>query len=120
MFVPELWQTHNEYKTLVNGYWKSNKSQISNLYAKEHQVLLDLNLDVLPNYISQFYSSTGRPAKTSHRSFARVFFSISSSTKSKKNQPRFRSSGCPSKLHSAYRSCGLHLPRKTTSARLLL
>ena len=63
MFVPELWQTHNEYKTLVNGYWKSNKSQISNLYAKEHQVLLDLNLDVLPDYISQFYSTTGHPAK---------------------------------------------------------
>ena len=67
MFKPELWQSHNEYRTLVNTFDRrlsgNNPEYFFNLYDKERQKLLNLNLDPLLEYLSRFYSHTGRPAK---------------------------------------------------------
>lgn len=67
MFKPDLWQSHNEYRTLVNTYGRRlsrNKTKYSfGLYGKERQKLLSLNLDPLLEYIPGFYSKTGRPAR---------------------------------------------------------
>ena len=67
MFKPELWQSHNEYRTIVNTYGhrlsRNNPKYSFGLYDKEHQKLLNLNLDPVLEYISNFYSTTGRPAK---------------------------------------------------------
>ena len=67
MFKPELWQSHNEYRTIVNTYGR----RLSRNYAKysfsdydeECQKLLNLNLDPLLEYIPRFYSQGGRPAE---------------------------------------------------------
>ena len=67
MFKPELWQNHNEYRTIVNTYGRrlsrNNPKYFFNLYDKERQKLLNLNLDPLLEYLPRFYSHTGRPAK---------------------------------------------------------
>lgn len=67
MFKPELWQSHNEYRTLVNTYGRrlsrNNPKYSFNLYDRERQKLLNLNLDPLLEYIPGFYSKTGRPAR---------------------------------------------------------
>ena len=67
MFKPELWQDHNEYRTIVNTFGRrlsrnNPKYSFSN-YDVERQKLLSLNLDSLTEYISGFYSNGGRPAK---------------------------------------------------------
>ena len=67
MFKPELWQSHDEYRTIVNTYGRrlsrNNPKYSFDLYEKERQKLLNLNLDDLLDYIPQFYSDGGRPAK---------------------------------------------------------
>ena len=67
MFKPELWQNHNEYRTIVNTYGRrlsrNNPKYFFNLYDKERQKLLNLNLDPLLEYLPRFYSHAGRPAK---------------------------------------------------------
>ena len=67
MFKPELWQCHDEYRTLVNtlGFRlsRNNIKYFFNLYDEERQKFLNLNLDPLTGYISGFYSDGGRPAK---------------------------------------------------------
>ncbi len=67
MFKPESWQTHDEYRTLVSlvGRKLSRNYQKYSFdsYKEERQKLLDLNLDPLTEYIQDFYSSCGRPAK---------------------------------------------------------
>lgn len=67
MFKPELWQSHDEYRTIVNTYGRRlsrNDPKYSfDLYDKQRQMLLGLNLDPLAGFIPQFYSGTGRPAK---------------------------------------------------------
>ena len=67
MFKPELWQCHDEYRTLVNTLGRrlsrNNLKYFFNLYDEERQKLLNLNLDPLTGYISGFYSDGGRPAK---------------------------------------------------------
>lgn len=66
MFKPELWQSHNEYRTIVNTYGRrlsrNNPRYSFDIYDKERQKLLNLNLDPILEYIAPFYSSTGRPA----------------------------------------------------------
>lgn len=66
MFKPELWQSHDEYRTIVNTYGRrlsrNNPKYFFNLYDKERQKLLNLNLDPLLDFIPQFYSVGGRPA----------------------------------------------------------
>ncbi|RKI35840.1 hypothetical protein D7V86_24530 [bacterium D16-51] len=67
MFKPELWQSHNEYRTIVNTFGRRlsrNSPKYSfHSYDVERQKLLNLNLDPLTGYIHRFYSNGGRPAK---------------------------------------------------------
>ena len=67
MFKPESWQSHNEYRTIVNTYGRrlsrNNPKYSFNLYDEERQKLLNLNLDPLLEYIPRFYSQGGRPAE---------------------------------------------------------
>ena len=67
MFKPESWQSHNKYRTIVNTFGRSlsrnNPRYHFDLYSKEQQKLLALNLDPVRDYIARFYSGTGRPAK---------------------------------------------------------
>ena len=66
MFKPELWQSHDEYRTIVNAYGRrlsrNNPKYFFNEYDEERQKLLNLNLDPLLEYIPHFYSERGRPA----------------------------------------------------------
>ena len=67
MFKPDLWQSHNEYRTIVNSLGRrlsrNNPRYQFDAYSKECQKLLSLNLDPLRDYLAPFYSSEGRPAK---------------------------------------------------------
>ena len=67
MFKPELWQSHDEYRTIVSIFGRRlsrNYPKYSfNDYDEERQKLLNLNLDPLTEYIPAFYSDGGRPAK---------------------------------------------------------
>lgn len=66
MFKPEFWQSHDEYRTIVNTYGRrlsrNNPKYSFDLYDKERQKLLDLNLDAVLEFIPHFYSDGGRPA----------------------------------------------------------
>lgn len=67
MFKPELWQSHDEYRTIVKTYGRrlsrNNPKYSFDLYDKECQKLLNLNLDAILEYILPFYCPGGRPAK---------------------------------------------------------
>ena len=67
MFKHELWQSHDEYRTIVNTFGRrlsrNNPKYAFDFYDKERQKLLNLNLDSIAEYISKFYSAGGRPAK---------------------------------------------------------
>ncbi len=67
MFKPELWQSHDEYRTLVTTVGRrlsrNNPKYSFDIYEEERQKLLNLNLDPLAEYIPGFYSESGRPAK---------------------------------------------------------
>ena len=67
MFKPESWQNHDEYRTIANTYGRrlsrNNPKYSFDLYDKERQKLLNLNLDTIAEYIADFYSAGGRPAK---------------------------------------------------------
>lgn len=66
MFKPELWQNHDEYRTLVTKIGhrlsRNNPKYFFDAYEEERQKLLGLNLDPLLDYLPAFYSSTGRPS----------------------------------------------------------
>ena len=67
MFKPESWQSHDEYRTIVDTYSRrlsrNNPRYSFDLYDKERQKLLDLNLDAVLDYITGSYSDGGHPAK---------------------------------------------------------
>lgn len=67
MFKPALWQSHNEYRTIVSVFGRrlsrNNPKYSFHEYARERQKLLNLNLDPLLEFIPGFYSKGGRPAK---------------------------------------------------------
>ena len=67
MFKPELWQSHDEYRTIISTIGRrlsrNNPKYSFNEYDAERQKLLNLNLDPLLDYIPGFYSQSGRPAK---------------------------------------------------------
>ena len=67
MFKPELWQSHNEYRTIVSKFGRRLSRNYPKYswgdYEEERQKLLNLNLDPLTGYIPGFYSDGGRPAK---------------------------------------------------------
>ncbi len=59
MFKPELWQRHDEYRTIVTGIGhrlsRNNTKYSFDSYKEERQKLLNLNLDPLTEYIPDFY-----------------------------------------------------------------
>lgn len=67
MFKPELWQSHDEYRTfvtLMEHRLSRNYSKYSfDSYNEEYRKLLTLNLDSVVDCIAQLYSADGRPAK---------------------------------------------------------
>ena len=67
MFKPELWQSHDEYRTIVTKIGRrlsrNNPKYSFDSYEEERQKLFNLNLDPLPDFIRDFYSTDGRPAK---------------------------------------------------------
>ena len=67
MFKPELWQSHNEYRTIVNSLGKklsrNNPRYQFDTYSRERQKLLSLNLDPLTDYLPPVDSPAGPPAK---------------------------------------------------------
>lgn len=67
MFKLELWQSHDEYRTLVTRIGRklsrNNPKYFFSSYEKERQMLFNLSLDPLIQYIPAFYSHGGRPAK---------------------------------------------------------
>lgn len=63
MFRPELWQSHDEYRTTITTARHSNPEYFFHGYEEECQKLLSLDLDPLLDYIPGFYSPGGRPAK---------------------------------------------------------
>jgi hypothetical protein len=67
MFKPELWQSHNEYRTIVSTMGRklsrNNPRYAFDSYEEEMQKLLNLNLDSVFDYIQSFYAEGGRPAK---------------------------------------------------------
>ena len=76
MFKPELWQSHNEYRTIVNTYGRklsrNNPKYALDSYDKERQKLLNMNLDPVIAYISGFYSSGGRCRTAANGSNPRI------------------------------------------------
>ena len=67
MFKPGSWQSHDEYRTNVVTYGRrlsrNNPKYSLDLYDRERQKLLNLNLDRLLEFLPQFYSDGSRPAK---------------------------------------------------------
>lgn len=67
MFKPELWQRHDEYRTIVITFGRrlsrNNPKYKFDSFDKERLKLLNINLDPVMEFISKFYSSAGRPAK---------------------------------------------------------
>ena len=66
MFKPELWQSQDEYRTIVKTYGRRlsrNPKYAFKSYEKECRKLLGLNLDSIADFIPGFYSAAGRPAK---------------------------------------------------------
>lgn len=59
MFKPELWQSHDEYRTIVTQIGRrlsrNNPKYFFDSYKEECQKLLNLNLDPLTEYIPGFY-----------------------------------------------------------------
>lgn len=66
MFKPELWQSHDEYRTLVTTAGRrlsrNNPKYAFDSYKKERDKLLSLDLDPLLDLIPAYYSGGGRPA----------------------------------------------------------
>lgn len=67
MFKPELWQSHDEYRTIVSSMGRrlsrNNPKYSFDSYDEERQKLLNLNLDPLLELIPSLYSDGGRPAQ---------------------------------------------------------
>ena len=67
MFNSDTWQSHAEYRICFREmkihFDSSSKMELWNSYPKERKKLLSLNLDPVGEFLSQYYSTTGRPAK---------------------------------------------------------
>ena len=67
MFKPELWQSHDEYRTLVTTVGRrlsrNNPKYSFDLYKEERDKLLNLDLDPLLELIPTYYPDGGRPAQ---------------------------------------------------------
>lgn len=66
MFNPETWQSHDEYRTIVETHGRrlsrNNPSYHFDIYNEERKKLLALDLDPVRDYVSRYYSTEGRPA----------------------------------------------------------
>ena len=66
MFNTDSWQSHAEYRTnfknLKAAFPSAFRTQLWDIYSRERQILLSLNLDPVGAFLSRFYSNTGRPA----------------------------------------------------------
>lgn len=66
MFKPELWQSHDEYRTFVTTtarrLSRNNQKYSFDSYNEEYQKLLTLDLDQLLDFLPELYSGSGRPA----------------------------------------------------------
>lgn len=67
MFKPESWQSHDEYQTIITTFGRrlsrNNPRYHFDLYSKEYHKLLNLDLDPLRDYLANYFSPIGRPAK---------------------------------------------------------
>jgi hypothetical protein len=67
MFNSFSWQSHDEYhinfKNFKAGLSSDMRVLLGNTYSRERKKLMSLNLDPVGEYLSQFYSDTGRPAQ---------------------------------------------------------
>lgn len=67
MFNPDSWQSHAEYHINFKHFKAKFSSHLRvflwDRYAKERQMLMSLNLDPVGEYLSQYFSNFGRPAK---------------------------------------------------------
>lgn len=64
MFRTDSWQSHDDYRRLVNHSWDKYKSGGGTQpYEIQKQKLLNLNLDPVGEYLSGLYSHRGAPAK---------------------------------------------------------
>lgn len=74
MFKPELWQSHDEYRTIVNSLGRrlsrNNPRYQFDAYTKERQKLLSLNLDPLSDYLTPFFLQKAVPLYIRRRSCA--------------------------------------------------
>ncbi len=84
MFKPELWQSHNEYRTIVTKMSRrlsrNNPKYSFDNYEEERQKLLNLNLDPLLEYIPEFYSKAGRVLQPIRRRSCAPLSSLSCSS----------------------------------------
>ena len=67
MFNSDTWQSHAEYrinfKNVTAKFDSTLRSRLHNVYSEARAKLMSLNLDFAGAYLSQYYSTTGRPAK---------------------------------------------------------
>ena len=67
MFNSFSWQSHDEYhinfKNCMAKFSSDMRLLLWNSYSRERYKLMSLNLDPVGEYLSQFYSATGRPAQ---------------------------------------------------------
>lgn len=67
MFNSFSWQSHDEYHTTFKNFKAKFSSDMRvllwNNFSKERHKLMALNLDPVGEFLSQYYSTTGRPAK---------------------------------------------------------
>lgn len=65
MFKPETWQSHGEYRTIIETYgrrlFRNNPRYHFDIYNEERMMLLNLDLAPIRNYISRYYSTEGHP-----------------------------------------------------------
>ena len=67
MFNPDSWQSHTEYHIIFYNLKARFPSQLrvflKDHYSKGRVKLMSLNLDPVVEYLSRYYSTTGRPAE---------------------------------------------------------
>ena len=67
MFNSFSWQSHDEYHISFKNFKAKLSSDMRvllwNSYSRERHKLMSLNLDPVGEYLSRFYSTTGRPAR---------------------------------------------------------
>ena len=67
MFDPDSWQSHTEYiatfKNVKACFPSDLRMELFNAYSDVRRKLFSLNLNPIGEYVAQFYSPCGRPAR---------------------------------------------------------